>query len=99
MRGSVVLIIADDPIARDVYCELFAMRGHRVEAASGARAGLMRVARRPDVAVVVLALNALQSYAALRRRLHALAPRMRVHALGTMPSFYDMAMPARQQLH
>jgi multisubunit Na+/H+ antiporter MnhF subunit len=89
VRGSTVLIIADDPIAREVYCELFAMRGHHVEAASCARAGLVRLAQRPDVAVVVVALNAIA----------AVAPRIRVHALGLMPSYCDVTVPARQQLH
>jgi CheY-like chemotaxis protein len=99
LRGSIVLIIADDPIAREVYCELFAMRGHQVEAASCARAGLLRVAQRRDVAVVVLALNAIAAVAPLRRRLQALAPRLRVHALAMMPGFVDPMIPARQQLH
>jgi CheY-like chemotaxis protein len=94
-----VLIIADDPIAREVYRELFAMRGHQVEAASCARAGLLRVAQRRDVSVVVLALNTINAVGPLRRRLHALAPRMRVHALGMMPGFFDLKVPARQQLH
>jgi hypothetical protein len=95
---ATVLIIADDPLAREVYCELFAMRGHHVEAAPCARAGLIRVAQRPDVAVVVLAL-AVGAVAPLRRRLQALAPRLRVHALGVLPASFDMVPPARQQLH
>jgi CheY-like chemotaxis protein len=98
VRGSIVLIIADDPIARDVYCELFAMRGHQVEAAAGARAGLARVAHRRDVAVVVLALRSIGAVAPLRRRLRALAPRLRVHALGVTSGGYDALMPSRQQL-
>jgi CheY-like chemotaxis protein len=99
LRGSTVLIIADDPVAREVYCELFAMRGHQVEAASCPRAGLLRVAQRRDVAVVVLALRALNAVAPLRRRLQELAPQLRVHALGMAPAYFDTMMPARQQLH
>jgi CheY-like chemotaxis protein len=99
MRGPTVLIIADDPVAREVYCELFSMRGHQVEAASCARAGLLRVAQRRDVAVVVLALSALSAVGPLRRRLQALAPQLRVHALARLPGCFDALMPARQQLH
>jgi CheY-like chemotaxis protein len=95
----VVLIIADDPVAREVYGELFGMRGHRVETVSCARAGLSRLAQRKDVGVVVLALDGVGVNAPLRRRLHELAPQARVHVLGMpLPALFEPA-PVRQQLH
>ena len=50
-----VLIIAEDAIARQVYGELFAMRGWDVVTAAGARDGLRR-ARDRRMTVVVLSL-------------------------------------------
>ena len=95
-----MLIIADDPLAREVYGELFAMRGHRVETVACARTGLLRVAQRPDVAVVVLALHPGVNLAPLRRRLQALSPKLRVHVLGLpVPGLVDGVLPTRQQLH
>jgi hypothetical protein len=49
---------------------------------------------------VVLALSALNAVAPLRRRLQALAPQLRVHALAMTPGCFDaLTRPARQQLH
>jgi CheY-like chemotaxis protein len=95
----VVLIIADDPLAREVYGELFGMRGHRVETVSCARAGLSRLAQREDVSVVVLALDGAGVTAPLRRRLHELAPRAHVHVLGLPPQALYEPTRLRQQLH
>ncbi|MCU1281899.1 MAG: hypothetical protein JWM53_5445 [bacterium] len=92
-----VLIIADDPVAREVYGELFLMRGHDVLTAAGAREGL-RLARDRRVTVVVLAVPS--GAAQLRRKLHALRPMLRVHVTGLMALPFDvMTSTARQQLH
>lgn len=96
-RGAAVLIIADDPVAREVYAELFGMRGYAVVTAGGAREGL-RVARQRGIGIAVLAVAA--GAAQLRRRLHAVRPALRVHVTGLMPlSFELLRPPARQQLH
>jgi hypothetical protein len=92
-----VLIIAEDPVAREVYGELFAMRGYDVMTASGARDGL-RCARDRRVTTAVVALAA--GGAQLRKQLHTLRPTLRVHVTGLMPLPFDVMMPlARQQLH
>ena len=92
-----VLIIAEDAVAREVYGELFAMRGWDVRSAGGAREGL-RLARDRRVTVVVLSLPT--GTAQLRDKLHALRPFLRVHATGVMPLPFDAMTPtARQQLH
>ena len=95
--STVVLIIADDPVAREVYCELFLMRGHQVMTAAGARDGL-RLARDRRINVVVLAVPS--GAAQLRRKLHALRPMLRVHVTGLNALPFDIlsSMP-RQQLH
>lgn len=95
-----MLIIADDAVAREVYAELFVMRGYDVETAASARAGLIRVAQGRDVTTVVLALANSASVAPLRRRLHAIAPRLKVHVLGLEPPMmFDVNFSARQHLH
>ncbi|HEY2745911.1 MAG TPA: hypothetical protein VGL86_14845 [Polyangia bacterium] len=92
-----VLIIADEAAAREVYGELFAMRGYDVLLAGGARAGL-RAARDRRVAVVVLAMAT--GAAPLKRKLAALRPLVRVHVVGMLPLWSDvMAREARQHLH
>jgi DNA-binding response OmpR family regulator len=92
-----VLIIADEAIARQIYGELFAMRGWDVVTARGAREGL-RLARDRRIGAVVLALPT--GVAQLRARIRALRPLLRVHTTGMMPLPFDMMAPAaRQQLH
>ena len=92
-----VLIITEDALARQVYGELFAMRGWAVVTAAGAREGL-RLARDRRVAVVVLSLPT--GTAQVRDKLRALRPRLRVHAAGMMPLPFDLMAPtASQQLH
>ena len=92
-----VLIIAEDALARAVYGELFAMRGWDVVTAAGARDGL-KLARDRRIAVVVLSLPT--GTARVRDKLRALRPRLRVHATGMTPLPFDvLAPPARQQLH
>jgi DNA-binding response OmpR family regulator len=92
-----VLIIADDATARQVYGELFAMRGWDVVTATSARDGLRR-ARDRRVTVVVLSLPT--GSAQLRDKLRALRPFLRVHTTGMMPLPFDAMTPsARQQLH
>jgi hypothetical protein len=94
---ATVLVVADDAVARDVYTELFAMRGYAVVAAADARDGLLQ-ARRRRVTVVVLALTA--GAAQLRRRLLALRPRLRVHVTGMIPLWLGFASESpRPQLH
>jgi hypothetical protein len=92
-----VLIIAEDPVAREVYGELFAMRGYEVITASGARDGL-RCARDKRVTTAVVALSA--GGPQLRKQLHTLRPTLRVHVTGLLPLPFDVMAPlARQQLH
>ena len=92
-----ILIIADDALARQVYGELFAMRGWDVVTAGGAREGL-KLARDRRITVVVVSLPT--GTAQLRDKLHALRPRLRVHAAGMIPLPFDLMPPtARQQLH
>jgi DNA-binding response OmpR family regulator len=92
-----VLIIADDAVARQVYGELFAMRGWDVVTAGGAREGL-RVARDRRIGAVVLALTT--GVTQLRARLRALRPLLRIHTTGMIPLPFDLMAPAtRQQLH
>jgi DNA-binding response OmpR family regulator len=94
---TVVLIITDDAMARQIYGELFAMRGWDVMTANGAREGL-RLARDRRIGVVVLSLPT--GTTQLRAKLMALRPLLRVHALGMMPLPFDVMTPAaRQQLH
>jgi DNA-binding response OmpR family regulator len=92
-----VLIVADDATARDVYAELFAMRGYSVLTAASAREGLVRAQTRA-VTIVVLALAT--GAAQLRKRLLARRPRLRVHVTGLMPLWLELGLPAMsQQLH
>jgi DNA-binding NtrC family response regulator len=91
-----VLIIAEEPAAREVYGELFAMRGYDVSLAAGARDGL-RAARDRRVGVVVLAMAT--GATQLRRKLTALRPFVRVHIVGMLPQWCDVLTPQRQQLH
>jgi DNA-binding NtrC family response regulator len=92
-----VLIVADDATAREVYAELFAMRGYKVVAAPNAREGLRR-ARDRKIGVVVVAMA--NGGAQLRSKLQALRPKLRVHVTGLLPPAYDvMVIPARQHLH
>lgn len=92
-----VLIIAEDPVAREVYGELFAMRGYAVVTAAGAREGL-RCARDRRVTTAVVALTS--GGPQLRKQLHTLRPTMRVHVTGLLPLPFDIMTPlARQQLH
>ncbi len=99
VRPPVVLIIADDPIAREVYAELFAMRGYRAVTTGGTREALELACGR-DVTAVVLALAARRGSRAaqLRRRLRAVRPRLRVHVTG-LPAVGLDPVPTRQQLH
>jgi DNA-binding NtrC family response regulator len=92
-----VLIIAEDAVARQVYGELFVMRGWDVVTAGCAREGLRRARnRRVTVVVVSVPSGATQ----LRDKLHALRPFLRVHTTGMMQLPLDaMTPPARQQLH
>lgn len=92
-----VLIIADDAVARQVYGELFAMRGWDVKTATSAREGL-RMARDRRIGAVVLALPT--GVAQLRARIRAMRPLLRVHTTGMIPLPFDMMAPvARQQMH
>ena len=96
-RRGTVLIIADDRVGREVYAELFAMRGYTVVTAASSREGL-RLARTPKVTIAVLAVAT--GATQLRRRLHALRPALRVHVTGLLPLCIDLLSPvARQQLH
>jgi len=93
----VVLIISEDALARQVYGELFAMRGWEVVTAAGAREGL-KLARDRRIAVVVLSLPT--GTVQVRDKLRALRPRLRVHGRGNQPLPFDIMAPAaRQQLH
>jgi DNA-binding NtrC family response regulator len=93
---AAVLIIAEDGVARQVYGELFAMRGWAVVTASGAREGL-RLARDRRISVVVLSLPT--GTARLREKLRSMRPQLRVHTTGMMPLPFDVMAPAaRQQL-
>ncbi len=89
----VVLIIADDPLAREVYAELFAMRGYGVVTAGCAREGL-KLARGAKVTVVVLAVDV--GAAQLRRRLRAVRPLVPVHVTGLPALAFDDAAAQRQ---
>jgi DNA-binding response OmpR family regulator len=92
-----VLIVAEDAVARDVYGELFAMRGYTVLTAANAREGLS-LARRKRVAVAVLALAA--GAGQLRKRLLSLRPYLKVHVTGLFPMLQHLHGPlVRQQLH
>ena len=92
-----ILIIADDPVAREVYGELFLMRGHDVITAAGAREGL-KLARDRRITVAVLAVPS--GAAQLRRKLHALRPMLRVHVTGLMALPFDVVSSTpRQHLH
>ena len=94
---AMVLIIADDELARQIYGELFAMRGWDVVTAHGARDGL-RLARDRRIGAVVLALPT--GVAQLRARIRALRPLLRVHTTGMLQLPFDVMTPAaRQQLH
>jgi len=94
---AMVLIIADDEIARQVYGELFAMRGWDVVSACGARDGL-RLARDRRIGAVVLALPT--GVAQLRARIRAMRPLLRVHTTGMVPLPFDLMAPVeRQQMH
>ena len=94
---ATVLIIADEPTAREVYGELFAMRGYDVVLAAGARDGL-RAARNRRIGTVVLAVSSGASQ--LRRQLTTLLPRVRVHVTGLMALPFDVMAPAAShQLH
>ena len=93
---AVVLIIADDAVAREVYAELFTTRGHDVVTAAGAREGL-RCARDRHIGVAIIALTS--GVAQLRRKLHAMRPMLRVHVTGHRPLPLDLTPPSRQQLH
>jgi hypothetical protein len=87
-----VLIIADERTARDVYAELFRMRGYAVTIATGARAGLRALMARPRhfcIAVVAVANGALP----LRRRLLRVQPRLRVHLTGRERVPFDLFAP------
>jgi hypothetical protein len=95
-----VLIIAEDPVAREVYRELFTMRGHDVETAACARTGILHIARRPDLGIVVLALSTLGAVGPLKRKLHSIAPSLRIHVVGLpLPTLYEVNNPVRQRLH
>jgi DNA-binding response OmpR family regulator len=96
-RTATVLIVAEDAVARDVYGELFAMRGYAVLTAANAREGLS-LARRKRVAVAVLALTS--GAAQLRKRLVTLRPLLKVHVTGVIPMLHELtAARLRQQLH
>lgn len=92
-----VLIIAEDPVAREVYGELFAMRGYVVVTAAGSRDGLRRARNRAvTIAVIAMATGGAQ----LRNKLHTMRPTLRVHVTGLLPLAFDvMGARARQQLH
>jgi DNA-binding response OmpR family regulator len=91
------LIVAEDAVARDVYAELFVMRGYAVLTAGSAREGLSQ-ARRRRVAVAVLALAT--GTAQLRRRLRAVRPQLKVHVTGVIPLWQELPLSRlRQQLH
>jgi CheY-like chemotaxis protein len=97
-RGVAVLIVADDPVAREVYAELFASRGHVVATACGAREGIASVARRRDIGIAVVALAT--GAGPLRRRLRAIAPGLRVHVLGLLlPLRFGLRPPTASRLH
>jgi DNA-binding NtrC family response regulator len=92
-----VLIVADDATAREVYAELFAMRGYAVATASSAREGLVRAQARA-IAVVVLAMTS--GATQLRKRLLSQRPRLKIHVTGLLPLWLDPGLPAlRQHLH
>ena len=91
-----VLIIADEAAAREVFGELFALRGYDVVLAASARDGL-RAARNRRVGVIVLAVAT--GVTQLRRKLQQLRPLARVHVTGMMPLFGDALAPLAQHLH
>jgi DNA-binding response OmpR family regulator len=91
-----VLIIAEDAVAREVYGELFVMRGHDVVLAAGAREGL-KLARDRRITIAVLSVTS--GAAQLRRKLHALRPMLRVHVTGLMALPFDVMATSFQQLH
>jgi ActR/RegA family two-component response regulator len=94
-RG-VVLIVAEDALAREVYAELFAMRGYGVATAAGAREGLKR-ARDRAVTIAVVAMSS--GGPQLRRKLQAIRPSLRVHVTGLVPLPLDLLLgPTRQRL-
>ncbi|MDB4965110.1 MAG: hypothetical protein JWN44_799 [Myxococcales bacterium] len=94
---AAVLIIAEDAIAREVYAELFSMRGYGVVTAVTAREGV-KLSRNRAIATVVLAMQT--GAAQLRRKLHALRPTLRIHVTGLQPLCFDVMAPqARKQLH
>lgn len=96
-RGSgLVLIVADDPLAREIYAELFALRGWAVATAKSARDGVLRLARDRAIRVVVIAVGA--GALQLRRRLRMIRPSLRVHVPGAMPLFVESPRQ-RQALH
>jgi DNA-binding NtrC family response regulator len=90
-----VLIIADEPVAREVYGELFTLRGYDVVLARGARDGL-HLARDHRIGVVVVALAA--GAPKLHRRLTELRPLVRVHVAGLLPP-PETTPPPAHQLH
>ena len=91
-----MLIVADDPLALEVYAELFALRGYAVVTAVGAREGLRR-ARAADVTLAVLVLTK-GTASQLRRRLLALRPTLGVHVAGAaLP--HDSIPQLRSRLH
>lgn len=91
-----MLIVASDAVAREVYGELFALRGHHVVTANDAREGLRR-ARCQEISTVVLALGRGEA-TALRRRLLQLRPGLTIHVTGQQPQL-DPLPQARRQLH
>jgi hypothetical protein len=95
-RRASVLIVADDPLALEIYAELFTLRGYAVVTAVGARDGL-RCARATNVTLAILAL-ATGAASQLRRRLLALRPTLGVHVAGSAPP-HDSIPQLRTRLH
>jgi CheY-like chemotaxis protein len=92
-----VLIVSDDPIARSVYAELFALRGYAVATASGPRQGLLRLARNRKIAVVVLDVSS--GTLRLLQRVRTMRPDLRVHVSSFLPPCDYMTRAPSESLH
>ena len=92
-----MLIVAEDPVALEVYAELFTMRGYAVVTALGARDGLRCARAATSISLAVLAL-ATGTASQLRRRLLDLRPTLGVHVAGlAMP--LESLPQLRRRLH
>jgi hypothetical protein len=98
LHAPAVLILAEDDEAREVYAELFAMRGYAVVTAASPRDGVRLARMRRDLEVAVLLVK--RGLTQLRRRLIAVRPHLRVHVPGLPAAYCDrMAARALRQIH